>query len=142
MQNNEIELTIPMMPDMEVTASKVAEAVARCMDLDDEKVAEVSMALIEACINSIEHSGSRDRNVFIKFSQKPDALIIEIRDKGTGFDQGTVEKPELEKKIKSDRKRGWGLHLMKELMDEVSIKSDDKGTIVTMIKKKNQESEE
>ena len=53
-----VELTLPVLPDMELAATKTAEVVAKHMDLSDEKSAEISMALIEACINAFEHSGT------------------------------------------------------------------------------------
>ena len=54
----------------------------------------------------------------------------------TGFDENTVKIPKIEQKIKSDHKRGWGLQLIKELMDTVEFESTDEGTTVTMTKKK------
>ena len=124
------------MPSMELAASKTAQAVADYLNLDEEKTAEVTMALIEACINAFEHGKGLDNNVYIKFILKEDALIIEIKDKGKGFDSSDVEVPEIEKKIHSKRKRGWGLQLMRELMDEVEIDSGADGTTITMTKKR------
>jgi anti-sigma regulatory factor (Ser/Thr protein kinase) len=132
----EIELTIPIMPSMELAASKTAQAVADYLDLDEEKTAEVTMALIEACINAFEHGKSKDNNVYIRFILQEEALIIEIKDKGKGFDSTKVEMPEIEKKIHSKRKRGWGLQLMRELMDDVVIDSGADGTTITMTKKR------
>ena len=47
-----------------------------------------------------------------------------------------VEIPNIENKLKSERKRGWGLQLVAELMDTVEYDSDESGTTVTMTKKK------
>jgi serine/threonine-protein kinase RsbW len=132
----EVELVIPIMPSMELAASKTAQAVADYLNLDEEKTAEVTMALIEACINAFEHGKGQDNNVYIKFILKEDALIIEIKDKGKGFDSLDVEVPEIEKKLHSKRKRGWGLQLMRELMDEVKIDSGAEGTTITMTKRR------
>ena len=132
----EIELVIPIMPSMELAASKTAQAVADYLDLDEEKTAEVTMALIEACINAFEHGKSKDNNVYIRFILQEEALIIEIKDKGKGFDSTKVEIPEIEKKLHSQRKRGWGLQLMRELMDDVVIDSGEEGTTITMTKKR------
>jgi len=132
----EIELVIPIIPSMELAASKTAQAVADYLDLDEEKTAEVTMALIEACINAFEHGKSKDNNVYIRFILKEEALIIEIKDRGKGFDSTKVEMPDIEKKLHSKRKRGWGLQLMRELMDEVVIDSGAEGTTITMTKKR------
>ena len=47
-----VELTLPVLPDMELAATNTAEVVAKHMGLNEEKSAEISMALIEACINA------------------------------------------------------------------------------------------
>ena len=132
----EIELVIPILPSMELAATKTAQAVADYLDLDEEKTAEVTMALIEACINAFEHGKGKENNVYIRFILEEEALIIEIKDRGKGFDSTKVEMPEIEKKLHSKRKRGWGLQLMRELMDDVVIDSGEEGTTITMTKKR------
>ena len=94
------------------------------------------MALIEACINAFEHSESKSE-VYIDFLIEEDQLTIKVIDKGKGFDQSNVKIPKIESKLNSDeRKRGWGIMLIKELMDSVDFESDHTGTTLTMIKKK------
>ena len=131
-----VELTIPIIPDMELAATKTAEVVAKHMDLDEEKSAEISMALIEATINAFEHSHSTEGNVQIHFVIQGDQLVIRVTDRGKGFDKSKVKIPTIEEKIKSDHKRGWGLQLIQELMDTVEFESTREGTTVIMTKKK------
>ena len=130
-----VELKLPVLPDMELSATKTAEVVAKHMDLSEDKCAEISMALIEACINAFEHSGS-NKQIEIHFKIKEELLEIQVTDKGKGFDKSKVSIPKIEDKIASDRKRGWGLQLIKELMDSVEFESSEEGTTVTMTKKK------
>ena len=133
----EIHLTIPMLQNMELAATKTAEAVAEVMHLDEEKTSEVSMAIIEACLNSFEHSKSEDKNVYITFAVQEEQLLIVLRDYGSGFDPSKLEEPKMEKKLKPGvRKRGWGLKLMESMMDSVEIESGPQGTTITMTKKK------
>ena len=131
-----VELTIPIIHDMELAATKTAEVVAKHMGLDEEKSAEISMALIEATINAFEHSNSNTGNVEIHFVIQGDTLLITVTDKGKGFDKSKVKVPKIEEKLSSDFKRGWGLQLIQELMDTVKYESSEKGTTVTMTKKK------
>ena len=133
MSNPTVELTLPVMQDMELAATKTAEVIAKRMDLDGEKTDESSMALIEACINAFEHSKSKD-NIFIQYIIDPEKLIIKVGDKGIGFDAEVVAIPKIVEKLNSDNKRGWGLQLMKELMDTVEFQSSEDGTTVTMTK--------
>ncbi|MEN9363945.1 MAG: hypothetical protein RI903_1254 [Bacteroidota bacterium] len=131
-----IELKLPILPDMELVAINTAEVVAKHMDLSDDKAAEISMALIEACINAFEHSRA-ENNIFIHFILEDDSLVIKVIDQGIGFDKSNVEIPKIENKVGTDeRKRGWGLQLIQELMDTVEFESTKEGTTVTMTKKK------
>jgi len=132
--NPTVELTIPVMPDMELLATQTSAAVAKHMNLDDEKTAEINMALSEACINAFEHSESTSE-IEIHFRISDDSLVIQVTDSGKGFDKSKVDIPNIEEKISSNYKRGWGLKLIEELMDTVKFDSSDEGTTVTMTKK-------
>jgi serine/threonine-protein kinase RsbW len=133
--NPRVELTLPVMENMELAATKTAEVVAKSMGLDEMKTAEINMALIEACINAFEHSKSKE-NIYITYSIDGDTLTIKVGDKGEGFDSEVVAIPNIDEKINSEHKRGWGLQLMKELMDTVEFESSEAGTTVTMTKNK------
>ncbi|MBH08750.1 MAG: anti-sigma regulatory factor [Candidatus Marinimicrobia bacterium] len=134
-QKPTVELTIPVLPDMELLATQTSAAVAKHMNLDDEKTAEINMALSEACINAFEHSESKSE-IEIHFKISDDKLIIQVTDSGKGFDKSKVDIPNIEEKISSDYKRGWGLKLIEELMDTVKFDSSEEGTTVTMTKRK------
>lgn len=136
MDKPKIELKLPVLPDMELIATQTAEIVSRHMGLSEEKSAEMGMALIEACINAFEHSLSTN-NVFIHFIIDEESLIIKVIDQGIGFDQSKVEIPKIENKLAGERKRGWGLQLIRELVDSVEFESTNEGTTVTMVKKKS-----
>ena len=131
-----VELTLPIIPDMELAATKTAEVVAKHMNLTEDQSAEIGMAIIEATINAFEHSESDSENVEIHFLIQGDTLIIKVTDKGKGFDPSKVKIPNIEEKLRSDQKRGWGLKLIQELMDTVEFESTPEGTTVTMTKKK------
>jgi serine/threonine-protein kinase RsbW len=134
----EVTLTLPMLPDMEIAASKTATALAEFMEMSSDKIDEVRMAVVEACINSFEHSKAKDRKVEIHFevigNDDPERLQITIRDSGVGFVPNSVERPKIEEKLKAASKRGWGLTIIKGLMDEVEIDSGPHGTTVVMSK--------
>ena len=136
MDRPKIELKLPIIANMELVAVQTAEVVARHMDLSEDKAAEISMALIEACINAFEHSQAQN-NVFIHFILEENSLVIKVIDQGIGFDKAKVEIPAIENKLGTEeRKRGWGLQLIQELMDSVEFESSKDGTTVTMTKNK------
>ena len=131
-----IELNLPMIPDMELTAGQTAAAVAEFMGLPPTKVEEVRLALIEACINAIEHSNSKDRKFHISISMEDD-LVVLIQDFGDGFEADST-RDQLRARASRETllKRGWGLKLMEEMMDEVEVRSGKKGTTIRMMKKR------
>ena len=132
-----VELKLPILKNMELVATQTAEVIAKHMSLSEEKTGEISMALIEACINAFEHSESKSE-VYIHFLIDDHNLTIKVIDKGKGFDESNVKIPKIESKINTDeRKRGWGIMLIKELMDSVNFESDHTGTTLTMVKKKD-----
>lgn len=134
----EVKLTLPMAPDMEIEASETATSMAEAMAMSADKIDEVRMAVVEACINAIEHSRSEDRQVHLTFevlgSGQPQRLRITVRDHGIGFDPESIEEPTIEDKLKAERKRGWGLKIIHGLMDDVMIRSNDRGTTLVMSK--------
>jgi len=128
-----VNLTIPMMPNMELTAITVAESLGVFIGLDTDKIDEVKMALIEACINAFEHSNSKERRINLNFQISDEGMVISISDGGEGFDiEEALERIAL--KRNKGEKRGWGLTLMSELMDEVEVDSTEAGTVVKMTK--------
>jgi serine/threonine-protein kinase RsbW len=135
----EIKVSIPMLPDMELAVSSLASALAQTIELSEEEVDAIKLAVIEACLNSFEHSKSKDQMVHVHFLIKPDALEVVVRDNGKGFDPETVATPKIGDKFGNagKGKRGWGLHIMKSLMDSVEIKSSPNGTQIIMTKRRN-----
>jgi len=132
----EVNLIIPMFPDMELAAARIASGLAQLMSFEEDIIDEIKLALVEACLNAFEHSKCQDKKVHIKFIMKEDELELKISDRGVGFKLDKVKKPNIKDALKGGHKRGWGLEIISNLMDKVEIESSDKGTTVTMVKKK------
>src|SRR5688500_14529108 len=133
-----MELTLPMIPDIEIAAARAAGNLARELGMRTEKIDEMAHAIIEACINAREHSSCLDQRIYLRFVGTPDTdggprIEVWITDHGRGFD------PEKAKAHRggapgSPQKRGWGLAIMKAHMDEVEISSGPGGTTIRMVK--------
>ena len=135
----EVSMSIPVAPEMEIVATAQAAALGEYLGLSRDKIDEVKLALVEACINAFEHAHCRDEQLHLTFrlgreSKDREWLEVEVLDKGTGFDQKSVEEPSPQKTFTSHRKRGWGLQIIKSLMDEVEITSGEWGTRILMRK--------
>jgi anti-sigma regulatory factor (Ser/Thr protein kinase) len=136
----DVTLTLPMLPDMELTASKTACAMGEHIQMSQDKIDEVQMAVVEATINAFEHSGSPDRKVSIHFEvygsdDEAEGLQITVCDAGVGIPSVKLASPDGEDTRRSlPQKRGHGLRIINGLMDEVDIRSDSRGTTVIMRK--------
>ena len=123
-----VTLDLPMLPDAELEASKAAMAFAETMRMSPDRIEEVGGAVVEACINAIMYS--RAEKVFVTFEvlgdQDPEKLRITVQDTGVGFS------PENPPKRPGG---GYGLEIMRGLMDELEIHSVlGEGTTVVMSK--------
>ncbi len=134
---SEVVLTIPMHPSMELVAAQTGSLIAEANGFDEKCIEEIQLAIIETCINAFEHSKSHDRRVCIKFIIKDNELELKITDRGVGF-QLNPDKlpPEGESQPQELRKRGWGLELIRNMMDNLYVDSNEHETTITLVKKK------
>jgi serine/threonine-protein kinase RsbW len=135
----EVHLTIPVAPEMEIAATAQVAALGEMAEMERDKIDEVKMAVVEACINAFEHSETPDHKVEIDFRigvTDGQRVYIEVgvADAGKGFDPGRVSPPDMAHKLKSSRKRGWGIKIIESLMDDVRIESGAHGTKIVMRK--------
>ena len=134
---SEVVLTIPMHPSMELVAAQTGSLIAEANGFDEKCIEEIQLAIIETCINAFEHSNSDDRRVCIKFIIKDNELELKITDRGIGFQLNPeVSPPEDESKSRELRKRGWGLELIRNMMDNLYVDSNEHETTITLVKKK------
>ena len=84
-----VRLTIPAKPEY-ITLSRLAlTGLARVRPLPDDTLADLKLALTEACSNSVRHAyGEADGHVEISFELSEDRLVVEVADDGTGFEPG------------------------------------------------------
>jgi serine/threonine-protein kinase RsbW len=133
----EVTLALPMVPEMELEASKTAAAIAESIRMSPDRIDEIRLAVVEACINALEHSQASE--VYATFQilgegGDPDKLRIMVRDNGIGFSPDVVEEPPTGGAPKRLKKRHHGIDIMRGLMDEVEILSGAGGTTVVMSK--------
>jgi len=133
-ENIKLKMLLPRIKDIELVAIEGMDRMARHMGIADEKISEAHILVTEAVINAFEHSGQKNPKVRIEFELTPKKLIIFVRDYGKGFKPDDIEEPDINKKMGSPNKRGWGLKLMKSMSDDFVIESDENGTKITIIK--------
>jgi anti-sigma regulatory factor (Ser/Thr protein kinase) len=69
----------------------------------------------------------------VRCTTTPTALEVEVIDCGDGFEPGDVhQRPPLEHPGHLDRERGWGVHLMRVLVDDLEFDLTGTGTTVRL----------
>jgi serine/threonine-protein kinase RsbW len=97
----------------------------------EAEVSDIRLAAGEALSNAVEHgSPSARRKIVVLCTFDGRALSIEIQDHGRGFIEPS-ERPIVEP---DDRGRGFGIFLMRRLMDEVTFACN--GSVVRMIRRR------
>ena len=134
-ESNEFVAILPMGNDNELLAADMVERIARRSDFKPEAINQIKTAIVEACINAAEHSLSPDRKIYQRFRIESDRLVVIISSRGVVPGKRTIEPgPKPPHVEPSEGRRGWGLKLIRSLMDEVEFERVDDGTSLRMIK--------
>lgn len=129
---DKFKIILPNKKEYIISARLAASSIANISGFDIEKVEDIRLAVGEACNNAVIH-GSSSENINIELFCDEDKIVIMIKDSGSGFIPGNIEKVDLEYYDGS----GLGLFIIQSLMDEVYLDSnDDQGTTIKMIKMK------
>ena len=105
---------------------RVAEAVAG-LALDSTRLERLKTAVSEATMNAIEHGNQShaDLPVEIGVHATGGVLTVRITDQGGDREIPEAETPDLEAKLDGLQKpRGWGLFLIRNMVDDVRVSSD------------------
>jgi serine/threonine-protein kinase RsbW len=131
----DVVLHLPVVPNVELVAAKAVETLGSALGMHQTHVEAASVAMVEACLNAMEHGGG-PFTVRLKSDNHDsrECLVIEVEDHGEGFDPATAPQNTAARVIGNSMKRGWGLTLIRELMDEVQIRSAPGKTLVYMCK--------
>ncbi|MBI5327691.1 MAG: ATP-binding protein [Deltaproteobacteria bacterium] len=130
----EFEIILPVSAKAELVAAKAVEEIGRNVGLDDDTITQIKTALVEACINAFEHSRVKNGKVYCKFIVGDDRLSLHIQNEGKDFDVTLQHETDDLVKHRGSAKRGRGILLMKQLMDEVRFEKMKGGTKLIMVK--------
>jgi serine phosphatase RsbU (regulator of sigma subunit)/anti-sigma regulatory factor (Ser/Thr protein kinase) len=123
-----LEFELPSAPGNERLAmARVAEAI-EVLNLPTDKLEKVKTAVAEATMNAIEHGNKNDPDLptSIQVRATDEALRIRITDHGGGEEIPEKTAPDLDAKLRGEQTpRGWGLFLIKAMVDEMHVTSDD-----------------
>jgi len=129
-------LVLPSHIEAVADAAAAASEFARTCGLADDAAFGIDMAVREAITNAIVHGNKEDdsKKVELTLNCSQNAVEIEVKDQGEGFDPGSVPDPTAPENIL--KTSGRGNFLIRNLMDEVDwSKRADGGTTVRMVKR-------
>ena len=118
-----------------IAMDRVAAAVVH-LGLPSARLERLKTAVSEAAMNAIEY-GSQGRAEFpvdIEVETTPDDIVVRITDQAlSGFVPADAEAPDIERKLAGDQKpRGWGLFLIRNMVDSMDVTNDGSSQTVTL----------
>lgn len=130
-----IDLSIPGRLEYLDLVDNVIEAVNELMEFPEEAATAVSISVIEAGTNAIQHGcrNGSDQRVRLRFIVEQEQLIVEVEDAGSGFEPDALPDPTSPDNILKER--GRGIFIMRQMMDEMAF-DFSAGTRVRMVKRK------
>ncbi|WP_372774533.1 ATP-binding protein [Mangrovibacterium sp.] len=92
--------------------------------VDQKRVAYITLGVCESVNNAIGHGNKLDENKFVTlFAEvKKKSVLFEVQDEGEGFDYNNVPDPTKKENLKNEG--GRGLFLIRNLVDEVNFKNN------------------
>ena len=118
-----VELTIPAKAEYITLCRLALTGISRLRPLGEETLADLKLALTEACSNSVRHAyGNGEGQVAIHYELHPDKLVVEVTDDGEGFDplHSRDEDGEL-------TEGGLGIAIIRSIADELEIGAGEGG---------------
>ena len=112
------------------------EGHARACGFSSDVIDQLSLAVDEACTNIIRHaySGSKSGPVDITVDVDAERFTVTIRDEGNSIDLEKYSEPDLNKSIQDRRGGGFGVHIMRKLMDLVEYEEHGEFNEVHLVK--------
>lgn len=124
-----VELKIPSELGYEKIAREAVATVAKRLGFTEERIADIKLAISEACTNAIGH-GSKDdvrATIAIILTADDEKLDIVIRDPGFGGSPpDEIDEPNIHDMVSGKaRYGGMGLYIIQELMDTAEFLPGD-----------------
>ncbi|HYM63272.1 MAG TPA: ATP-binding protein [Gaiellaceae bacterium] len=127
-----VALTIPAKAEYIVLCRLALSGLARVRALEPALIADLKLALTEACSNSVRHAYNEQRSgeVEVRYELDDDRLSVEVVDEGIGFDPETAAADAGHALDEG----GLGIAIIRAIVDELDIKSNGSGSSLRFTK--------
>jgi serine/threonine-protein kinase RsbW len=130
------EFSVPSEPGNERQAMELVASAIKDMGLTQQRLERFKTAVAEAALNAMEHGNyyRAELPVLIEVSASDTQLSVKITDEGSGPPAFHSETPDLEAKLEGmQTPRGWGLFLIKNMVDDMEVTGDEHHHTVELI---------
>ena len=105
-------------------------------EVEDGTVEQFKIAVDEACTNVIKHAyhGEPDKPIDVTVLLDPDRCTVRIRDAGDSFHVAQYAAPNLAESVRRRKQGGYGVHIMRRLMDRVEYRTRGRFNEVSLTK--------
>lgn len=130
-----VRMNLPSRLELLSVLDRVCSVLCERMEFDEDACSQITMSVIEAGTNAIQHGHRRDpsKSFDIAFAMWPDRLEVTVHDSGPGFDLGEVE-GDITSPDRLFEPRGRGIFIMRACMDSVEFRFDASGTTCHLVK--------
>ena len=99
-----------------------AESFLSRSGFSEDEIYRIVIAIYEASSNVVEHAYGPgvEGEIALRMEMRGDLMTVEVRDWGASFDLGSVKEIDWDQYLESGKKRGLGIHLMRQVMDDVA----------------------
>jgi serine/threonine-protein kinase RsbW len=129
------DMTLPMVKEAELVAAQCLEQIGKNLNLNQDAVGQLQIAVIEACINAMEHAKGTEKKIYISVAADGGLLEVSIESAGREFVVQESGEPFGDRESVKAPGRGWGIKLMKRFADEVRFEKTARGTKTVLVKK-------
>ncbi len=128
------DLTLPMTKEAELVAAQCIDQIGKNLHLNQDITGQLQIAVIEACINAMEHSRGAERKVYVSIVADEGRLEVSIESAGQEFIVQETGEPFVGREAAKTGGRGWGIKLMKRFADDVKFEKTTRGIKTVLIK--------
>jgi serine/threonine-protein kinase RsbW len=114
-----VRLCIPAKPEYISLGRLALTGLSRLRTFPDDALADLKLALTEACTNSVRHAYDGGEGIVeILYELYPDRLVVEVTDSGEGFEHDGAWRSEDADELAEG---GLGIAIIQALADELEI---------------------
>ncbi len=129
------DMTLPIAKDAELIAAQSLEQIGKNLNINEEALGQLQIAVIEACINAMEHGRGTNDKVYLSIVVEEDHIEVSVESAGQEFVIKETGEPYRDQDAAKTTGRGWGLKLIKRFVDHVKFEKTTYGTKIVLVKK-------